>query len=150
MKNFTFSIVLLYALSLNAQVAKNSDLFKTLTEKDSLLFTEGLNKCNIELIKSLVHEDFEFYHDKGGIDHSKSEFIETLKNGPCINSTIENRRTLKTESLEVFPLYTEKNELYGAVQSGTHHFGNSSPKFTHLWLLVEGQWKLSRVLSFNH
>ena len=107
----------------------------------------------LELLVTIANnsdEDFEFYHDKGGIDHSKSEFIETLKNGPCANLTIENRRTLKTESLEVFPLYTKTNELYGAVQSGTHHFGNSSPKFTHLWLLVEGQWKLSRVLSFDH
>lgn len=150
MKHFIISIVFLISLALNAQMDKNSELFKTLAEKDSLLFTEGLNKCHIELMDSLVSDDFEFYHDKSGINHSKSEFIETLKNGPCANSTIENRRLLHKESLEVFPLYTNNNELYGAVQSGTHHFGSSTPKFTHLWLLVEGQWKLARVLSFNH
>ena len=58
MKHFIVSIAFLVSFTLNAQMDKNSELFKTLAEKDSLLFTEGLNKCNIELIKSLVHEDF--------------------------------------------------------------------------------------------
>lgn len=59
-------------------------------------------------------------------------------------------------------VYQLKNngQIYGAVQSGTHQFYIKEPakapyltsrgKFTHLWMFEEGQWKLKRVLSYDH
>ena len=51
-------------------------------------------------------------------------------------------------------------EIYGAIQNGKHRFygeENNRPKyltstadFTHLWVIEEENWKLKRVLSFNH
>ena len=62
-------------------------------------------------------------------------------------------------SLEVYPL--EKNGvIYGAIQMGIHRFYaleknkpeyiTSTAKFTHVWLLENGNWKLGRALSYDH
>ena len=61
--------------------------------------------------------------------------------------------------MEVFPL-EKNNVLYGAIQMGDHRFYaeekdkslrlTSVAKFTHVWLLEKGSWKLSRGLSYNH
>ena len=62
------------------------------------------------------------------------------------------RRVLVRNSLEVYPLNN-----YGAVQMGVHRFyplvkgkPNEVAKFTHLWKKESGEWKLARVLSYDH
>jgi hypothetical protein len=143
-----------------AQVDKNSDLFKTLKAKDSLLFKIGFNKCKVETSAELMTEDLEFYHDKGGVTSSKEEFVIQMKKGPCNPTNTENTyRLLVEESLEVFPMYSN-GELYGALQNGKHYF---SPKesttfeesdnyalFSHLWIIENDIWKLKRIISYNH
>ena len=68
------------------------------------------------------------------------------------------RRNLVFGSLEVFPLLNNV-EIYGAIQTGKHTFqekqqGNFKTvgiaNFTHVWILENKQWKLKRVLSYNH
>lgn len=69
------------------------------------------------------------------------------------------KRVLEATSLEVFSLH-KNNVLYGAIQKGVHHFYaiekdsteylTSTAKFTHVWLLENEQWKLSRSLSYDH
>lgn len=140
------------------QIDRSTDLYKTLKDKDSLLFNASFNTCDTALLKSLVSDDFEFYHDKGGLMGSKSEFIEKTKNGLC-RLSYKARRELVEESLEVFPL-TKDGVLYGAVQTGRHNFYakekdrpeylTSTAIFTHVWLLENGNWKLKRVLSYDH
>jgi len=149
MKTILTFLLILTVITLDAQVNKNSELFNTLKTNDSILFYEGLNKCNIDKIVTQINDDFEFYHDKGGIDKSKKDFINTITNGPCKTGTLENKRVLIKGSLEVYPLY-ENGLLYGAIQSGKHRFGNTIAKFTHLWLLTNNEWKITRVLSYNH
>ena len=65
----------------NAQVEKSTELYKTIKEKDSLLFNIGFNNCDITQFKKLVSDNFEFYHDQGGITNSKAEFIQSIENG---------------------------------------------------------------------
>lgn len=146
--HFTYLILLCF-IAMQAQVKTDSDLFKTLAENDRLLFEEGLNSCNIEQVSMLTHNDFEFYHDKSGINTSKQEFIDAIKNGGCHNGILQNKRILIHGSLEVNALY-DNGKLYGAIQMGKHQFGNTIAKFIHLWLIVDGQWKIARVLSYNH
>ena len=63
--------------------------------------------------------------------------------------------------MEVFPLCTDnKQKLYGAIQNGIHDFyqqekgekarKTNTAKFTHLWIIEDGDWKLKRVLSYDH
>jgi hypothetical protein len=151
-------LLLLTSFKLFAQVDKSSELFRTLKTKDSLLFNVGFNTCDIGQFENLVSDNFEFYHDKAGITLSKSAFISSIKDGLC-KLSYKPRRELVENSLQVFPL--EKNGvLYGAIQMGTHRFyaiEKDKPeyltdvaKFTHVWLLENGNWKLSRGLSYDH
>lgn len=141
---FSFSIGIL-----SAQLARKSPLFQTLQAKDSLLFSVGFNTCDLEQIDELVSADMEFFHDKGGIDDSKPSFMAGLKQNLCSTGKSQAHRILDKNSLEVFPLYKGR-ELYGAIQKGIHFFGLTQARFTHLWLLEKEEWKLSRVLSYDH
>jgi hypothetical protein len=154
-----FSISLI-SNTLNAQVEKSTELFQQLKAADSLLFNIGFNTCNMAPFETLVSENFEFYHDKGGITTSKSEFIQAFKDGLCKTpETYQSRRELVKESLEVFPL-KNNGKLYGAIQNGRHQFHEKSvgspetkgniARFTHLWLLENGAWRLIRSLSYDH
>lgn len=153
-------VSIISVIHLNAQSTnpKTLDLHQLLAQKDSLVFEVGFNKCDTTMTKSLIAEDFEFYHDTGGIDASQQEFMNTLKNGLCRTGKNELRRELVKGSLKVFPLKDNGN-LYGAIQMGVHRFTEINSKktnehtlaqFTHLWLLKEGMWKISRVLSYDH
>lgn len=149
---------LLMSISTFGQVDKASDLHKIIQEKDSLLFNIGFNTCHIAQFENLVSEYFEFYHDQVGITSSKSAFIESIQNGLC-KLTYKPRRELAENSMEVYPL--EKNGvLYGAIQTGKHNFYaiengkqeylTSVAKFTHVWILENESWKLSKGLSYDH
>ncbi len=144
----------------SAQVDKNSELFKMLKAKDSILFKIGFNKCEVEKSAALMFDDLEFYHDKGGITNSKEEFVKTMKNGICRENNPEKvYRFLVEESLEVFPMYNN-GKLYGALQNGKHFFSTDKNMtynktdnyalFSHLWIIENDKWKLKRVLSYNH
>jgi len=154
------SIGILISGIASAQVDKNSELFKTLKAKDSILFKIGFNKCEVEKSAELMFDDLEFYHDKGGITNSKDQFVKIMKNGICRENNPEKvYRILIDESLEVFPMYNN-GKLYGALQNGKHYFSTSASTsfkesdnyalFSHLWLIEEGEWKLKRVISYNH
>lgn len=159
MKSFILGTCLLFfASSLFAQVQHTDSLYRTLKERDSLLFDVGFNTCDISQFENIVSDNFEFYHDKAGIINSKAAFISGVKNGLC-KLDYKPRRELVEGTLEVYSL--EKNGVsYGAIQTGTHKFyaiEKSKPmyqtdmaRFTHVWLLENGVWKFSRGLSYNH
>ncbi|MDR0793457.1 MAG: nuclear transport factor 2 family protein, partial [Chitinophagaceae bacterium] len=86
-----------------AKVDTSTELFKKLKSNDSLLFNVGFNTCNIGAFENLVSDNFEFYHDKGGISSSKSDFILSIKNNIC-SGTYKPQRKLIEGSLEVYPL----------------------------------------------
>ena len=133
------------------------NVLETLRLKDSLLFELGFNHCDTAQLKLLVSNDFEFYHDQSGITNSKESFIQSIS-GLC-DLDYRPSRELAKGSLELH-LLRENGKIYGAIQNGKHKFyGEESdrPKyltstadFTHLWIIEEGDWKLKRVLSYNH
>lgn len=158
-KMLAFIIASLTIQNLNAQVEKSSELFQTMKKMDSIVFERGFNKCMHSEIEQFLSNDLEFYHDQGGITNSKEAFLETLKKNICANLEMKPIRKLTKGSLEVFPLYNNGN-LYGAIQKGIHEFYMSEPdkdiyltstaKFTHVWVKENDNWKLKRVLSYDH
>lgn len=158
-KHLILIILLLVTTLLTAQIDIKSDLYKTIISKDSLLFNVGFNTCEVSQFENLLSEKFEFFHDKDSISN-KEQFLHNLRNGLCISpTTFQSRRELLPESTEIYPLY-KREKLYGAIQVGVHQFFEtienrkelfgSSAKFTHLWLLENGIWKLTKSLSYDH
>lgn len=152
-------LLFLASFSLSAQVDEKSDIYKTIISRDSLLFKVGFNTCDINQFETLLTEDFEFFHDEDSISNKK-KFLYNLRNGLCTPSkTYQLRRDLIPGTTEIYPLYKNK-VLYGAIQIGMHQFyrittdkketPGSIGRFTHLWLLQKGTWKLSRSLSYDH
>lgn len=158
-KEIIFITLLFTTALLSAQVDKKSNLYKTIISKDSLLYDIGFNSCAINQFEDLLSDKFEFLHDKDSIS-TKKEFLYNLRNGLCENpEEFQSRRELLSESNDIYPLY-KKNSLYGAIQIGIHQFYEtimqrkevfaSSAKFTHVWLLENGIWKLTKSVSYNH
>ncbi len=142
-----------------SQEEKSSELYKTIISKDSLLFNVGFNTCDISQFENLLSDKFEFYHDLDSIS-DKALFLHNLKKGICLpGKNYKVRRDLAPGSTEIYPL-TKNGALYGALQTGIHQFFETSPgqkdkpgsiaKFTHVWLLQNGVWKLARSFSYDH
>ena len=140
------------------QLEKSDTLYIELKVLDSLLFEEGFNKCRLSVVDSVVSANFEFYHDQNGIQ-DKPLFLKGFKESLCSTPERKPIRKLVKGSLDVFPLYNE-GILYGAIQNGVHEFYIKEPKkelyktniapFTSLWIIEKNQWKLKRVLSYDH
>lgn len=153
-----FLFLVLNSSLLFSQVDPSSTLFRTLQTRDSLLFNIGFNTCDISQFENLISNDFEFYHDKSGITATKADFIAGIRDGLC-KMSYKARRELVENSLEVYPLENQ-GVLYGAIQMGNHCFYEVVPgkpdkltsvaRFTHVWLLEDGSWKLGRGLSYDH
>ncbi|NER15716.1 nuclear transport factor 2 family protein [Spongiivirga citrea] len=158
--------VLIFLLSItgfgNAQMHEKSDLYKTLRVQDSLLFNAAFSTCDTAYLENLFVEDFEFYHDKGGITKGRDTFLKPVKES-CVQRDMNKpqpaRRILIPGSLKVFPL-RKNGVLYGAIQHGEHSFSSLNndgvyvpgdiAKFTHVWILENKKWKLKRELSYDH
>ena len=154
-----FAIVLILIVkNSSAQITDNSDLFIALKKADSLIFNEGFNKCNIEVLQTLMHTDLQFMHDQNGLQN-REEFFKGFEESICSNENFKPIRKLVEGSLIVYPLKNE-GKLYGAVQMGQHEFFIAEPnkelrftvngKFIHTWLLEDGKWKLFKGISYDH
>lgn len=145
--------------SVFAQTDQNSDLYKTILSKDHLLFDVGFNSCDSSQFETLLSDNFEFFHDKNGFS-DKKKFISDFRSGLCKNTqSYRARRELVSKSTEIYPLY-KNGELYAAIQNGAHQFYETQfdqpeklvgvAKFTSLWILENGEWKLAKSLSYDH
>lgn len=126
----------------------SKEFYDNIVKLDSIFF-DAYDHCKLDVIDSLLADDLEFYHDKGGFSNSKTETIDALKRNICGKVT----RELLKGSIEVYEI---KN--YGAVQIGFHGFHNSQgkepetthfSKFVHTWKLNNGRWQLSRIISLH-
>ncbi len=150
-----FVLTLLFAAplaSIHAQAAPAHDpdpLFTTIQKLDFQLF-DAYNHCDLEKFSSLLAEDLEFYHDKGGLMRGRQATVDGVKNNICGKVT----RELVPGTLEVYPLAN-----YGAVEIGIHRFhhpgheesdGVGEAKFIHLWQNKNGVWTVTRVISYDH
>lgn len=129
-------------------------LYQEIANLDSIVF-EAYNSCNPSAFKEFFVEDLEFYHDKSGLVLGRKKMLEALENTIWSNKNIKMRRELIPESLEVYPLVN-----FGAIQMGQHYYYQSInglpenrvevAKFTHIWHHQENNWKICRVLSYDH
>lgn len=122
-------------------------------------FWAAYNKCDTDAFRTMFTDDVEFYHDKGGPTIGFENFMDALKNGLCGNTDSRLRRAELKETVKVFPL-AKNGEYYGAIISGEHvfyvnqkgkpEFLDGHARFMQLWLLRNGEWKMARILSYDH
>lgn len=123
------------------------------------LFFEG--PCDVPRFRSMITDDVEFYHDKGGFNVRKPEDFVGQFQERCAKlsdlTSWRQRRELVANSLHVDPI-----PGWGAMEIGDHQFyerqgaagewklvGKAS--FAMVWVLgSDGKWRVSRVLSFAH
>jgi hypothetical protein len=154
---FTIAIALSAGMA-HAQESKNSELFLALKKQDSVFFARAFNLCDLEYLDKAIHKDLAFYHDQGGFQDKKL-FMQRVKDNICSGTGAKPIRKVDEKSLEVYPLYNN-GVLYGVIQTGIHHFYRREPnkpdvhtniaKFTHLYLLDNGNWVLKEALSYDH
>ena len=126
----------------------SKELYDSIVAVDSIFF-DAYNNCKLDRIDSLISEDLEFYHDKGGLSTSKKEIMNAFQNNICGKVT----RELLNGSIEVYQI-----KDYGAVEMGFHGFHNNQEKksgpthfskFVHIWHKENNKWKLTRVISLH-
>ncbi len=159
-KRITFqSTLLILALSSYSFLCfsqKPSDLYADIKKMDSLVFI-AQNQCDLEKYASFLSEDFEFFHDKGGFTASKDDEMKGMAIfcGEEQQARQPLKRVLIDSTLQVFPM-----DNYGALEICDHVFylqiNNGTEKLvgagrmTALWKLINNEWKLTRIISYDH
>jgi hypothetical protein len=151
--NLIFIFLLSIAISASAQEKKvapaSKELYKEIELMDSIMF-RAFNSQNMEKFKSMFTEDLEWFQDNVGLIPYKTVFEN-------FGNTFKNENKLSRElvkgSLEVHPI-----KDYGAIQIGSHQFKHMENgkleigtfKFLMIWQKKDGQWRISRVVSYDH
>src|SRR3569833_2079414 len=127
--------------------APSDATYKAIAAADAAVFGAS-NACDLETFGKYFTDDLEFYHDGDGLSVGKADLIQKTRNNICGKMV----RELVPASLTVYPL-----PGFGAIEMGTHRFlhprepGNiGEAQFLHVWQLKDGQWKISRVISYDH
>jgi hypothetical protein len=162
LKHCIAALMMIVAGPLCAQTAgpaPTQQLTEEVKAADLALFSAFFDRCDVAALKTMVTDDFEMFHDKGGrVAASGAEFIRNIEGTCARQKTGEDyraRRELITSTLKVFPLNN-----YGAIETGEHRFYKLTPGkpeelveislFTQVWKKEGQTWKLARVLSYDH
>jgi len=146
-------------IHLRAGPQGSKELFDAIAAKDRQLFAVVFDTCDAAAARKMVVDDFEFFHDKDGLSETSGakfaedigQHCERIKTGVDFRA----RRELVEGSMAVYPLNN-----YGAVETGRHRFyaiADGKPdqltetaQFLHVWKNDQGEWKLARVVSYDH
>jgi len=134
-------------------------LYEEILKADTEFFKAFFDTCDIETVRRYVTDDFEMFHDKGGrVSTSGADFVKSAQD-KCKRQEegidFLSARKLVPGTMKVYPLNN-----YGAVQTGTHRFYairkgkpdrlTETAQFTQVWKEENGQWRIARVLSYDH
>lgn len=125
---------------------KMSILHAEIIEMDSLLFNIAFNQCDAAVFRKIITEDVEFYDDRYGLNISRGDKIKSLIG----TKTRSQKVTRKLNSCSISQLGD-----FGALQTGEHTFytdeiPQGTGKFIHIWERKGSEWKLKRVISYEH
>lgn len=117
--------------------------------------------CDEPRFRALIADDVEFYHDKDGfVTRSAKDFMAAYRQNRTSRTDPKawrSRRELVAGSLRVDPV-----PGFGAMEAGDHLFYErhgvdgteklaGRARFAMVWSLgANGQWRVSRVLSYAH
>ena len=133
------------------QAPAGAGLTATIAALDMAVF-DAFNHCaepaQLDRHASYFDPAVEFYHDTGGVTWTRETMLDNTRKYACGKFT----RELVPGSLAVYPVAG-----FGAIARGEHRFCQAGAgtcegqaDFVIVWRLHEGQWRITRVLSFGH
>lgn len=152
MKPFRATALLLLSTAVTFPAAAapdngNDALTATITDLDSVVF-DAYNRCDMDTFGRYFSPTVEFYHDTGGATFDRATVLANTQKYIC-NKV---RRELVPGTLKVYPI-----KDFGAIEEGEHRFCElasgkceGSARFVMVWRLQDGQWQMTRVLSYGH
>lgn len=128
-----------------------ASLETTIAALDSAVF-DAFNRCadpaQLQAHARFFAPDVEFYHDTGGVTWTREAMIANTRQHACGHYT----RQLVPGSLRVWPVRD-----FGAIAQGVHRFCQAGAArcegeadFVMVWRQRDGQWQVTRVLSYGH
>jgi len=148
-----FLIIMSLLQAVHAQEKKvaqtSQELYNEIAHADSVLFGY-FNTQNFVPFKAMFTKDLEWFQDNGGLENYDLVFKNFKQ---MLSRPYKLTRQLVSGSLEVHPI-----KDYGAIEIGTHQFKHMENgkeetgtfKFLMIWKKTNGQWKISRVVSYDH
>ncbi len=159
MFRLTLSLLLSVASCSPSWALQATPLEEQIRAADEVLFERGFNRCELDKLQPIIDSELVFYHDQSGVSYGSEQFFTVTEKNICGNQDYKPIRKPIAGSFSIFPLF-DNGKLYGALHQGEHAFyirrpnkplfKTSEAKFTHLWLLQDGQWVLKQVYSFDH
>jgi len=124
-------------------------LYDEVKRLDAVL-SEAFNNHDVKKLTSLFADDLEFYQDNEGL----VRYEQTVRDLESMFAQGNNMtRALVGNTLEVYPV-----KDYGAIEMGAHRFCHVEKgknecgtfRFVHIWQKKDGEWKISRAISYSH
>jgi len=118
-------------------------------------YWQTFNACDLSGMAPLLTNDVEFYHDKTGLTTTREGVIESLRKGPCANPAMKLRREEVPGTVKFHPLAGGFAMLTGmhrfvVVEAGKTPYVDGQAQFVTLWKLDDGQWRMHRIISYDH
>lgn len=133
------------------------DPLAAVRERDTA-FWRAYNACDTASFRGFFTADVEFYHDKGGPTIGLDALDGRLAKNLCGDASKLRREVVP--GTEHWSILRTGDAVYGAIVTGEHVFYVRPPdkpefldgraRFTSLWLLKDGTWKMARLLSYDH
>ena len=134
-------------------------LTEQIAARDAEFFELFFQGCDPERLRTMLADDVEMYHDRGGLVFRSADQMVADYRKSCEErkkpDAWRSRRELVRASLHVDPV-----PGHGAIEDGQHLFyerrGEGPEKrvgrarFTQLWVLSPEGWRLSRIFSYAH
>lgn len=125
----------------------DAELTQTITDLDAKVF-DAYNRCDLDEFERYFTPTVEFYHDQGGATFDRATVVANTREFICGKV----RRELLPATFKVYPI-----KGYGAIEEGEHVFCQMESgkcegvaKFNMIWENDNGDWKLTRIISYGH
>jgi len=150
------AVVSLAAAQPVAQPAATDPATAVRTRDDA--FWHAYNTCETAAFRRFFTSDVEFYHDRGGPTIGLEALDTALAKNLCGGGNRLRRE--EVPGTVRWSILRSGDTVYGAIVDGEHVFYVRPPekpefldgraRFVSLWLLKDGAWKMSRLLSYDH
>jgi hypothetical protein len=155
--NLLAAFIVLAALA--EAMPEGAALHQSIAARAAEFFAVVFVGCDPKRLASMLTDDFEMYHDRGGVvATSAAPFVEQYAKDCAQRSQPDewrSRRELVPGTMKVWPV-----PGFGAIEDGEHVFyerkGDGPEKkvgrarFTQAWKFTPEGWRLARVFSYDH